>query len=170
MDRVRQQLARYPELWGQHPQRTGEGSPHAQSLDIWLRFRDPAELHEPADYGAPHWPVWYPAWDILTALHPIVFAIAHEMEATAIGGILMTKIPPGCEILPHQDHGWHPEHFSTKVYAIIQANPLCVNRCEDEEVVMREGEAWSFVNHVTHSVRNDGTNDRIALIITMRTV
>jgi hypothetical protein len=167
---ARRQIAAHPELWGEHLERTGPGSPHAQSQDIWLRFRDSSELHEPKDYGAPHWPVWYHAWTVLTQLHPIVFGIAHEMRATAIGGILLTRIPPQAAILPHVDTGWHPGHFLQKAYAILAANAACVNICLDEEVVMREGECWQFVNHVEHSVRNDGATDRIALIVTMRTV
>ena len=44
------ELAAAPELWGQHPERTGApGSPHRESEDIWLRFRDRSELVEASD-------------------------------------------------------------------------------------------------------------------------
>ena len=167
---IKRQIEQHHHLWGEHPERIDfEDSPHVQSQDIWLRFRDQSELHQPSDYGMPHWPVWYPAWKQLTSLHSLVFHIAHEVKATDIGGILMTRIPAGASILPHVDTGWHPEHFSKKCYAIIKANAWCVNRCMDEEVIMREGECWLFDNSVTHSVDNAGSGDRIAMIVTMRT-
>ncbi len=164
------QLDAHPELWGAHPERVqAPNSPHAQSQDIWLRFRDPAELHEPADYAAPHFAVFYPAWHALPALHPIAFDVMRAMEAVYLGGCLITKIPAGASILPHVDEGWHPAFNQTKVYAILRANDRCINRCLDESLVMRAGEAWQFRNDVEHSVENRGTTERIALILTMRT-
>ena len=164
------QLAAHPELWNQHPERTSiPGSPHAASSDIWLRFRDPTELHEPADYGAPHFAVWYPAWHLLPGLHPIVFDVARAVEATYIGGCLITRIPAGAAILPHVDRGWHPESLPAKAYIILKANDGCVNWCEDEAVVMKTGTAWRFRNDLVHSVQNNGDSERIAVILTMRT-
>lgn len=164
------QLDANPSLWGRNPERIAvEGSPHAQSQDIWVRFRDPSVLHEPADYGAPHWAVWYPAWHVLTALHPVVFALASDVRATYIGGILITRIPAGAAILPHIDRGWHPDTMDTKAYLVLRANEDCINRCGDEAVIMRPGEAWVFRNDITHSVENHGETERIAVIVTMRT-
>jgi hypothetical protein len=159
-----------PELWGQYPERLiVPNSPHAQSQDIWLRFRPRAELTDPAKCGEPHFPVFYPAWDRLPGLHPLVFDIMARVKATSLGGILMTKIPPGKAILPHTDSGWHPTFNDTKAYVILKANDLCFNRCLDETVIMQPGEAWLFRNDIVHSVENHGATDRIALIITMRT-
>ena len=162
------QLDAHPELWGQHPERiNAPNSPHAQSQDIWLRFRPKSELHEPADYGAPHFACFWPAWHVLTALHATTFDVMHMMRATYLGGCLITRIPAGKQILPHVDRGWHPEHNETKCYVIIKANNGCINYCEDESVVMRPGECWQFRNDITHSVWNRGDTDRIAMILTM---
>ena len=165
-----EQLKAHPELWGQHPERiNAPNSPHAQSSDIWLRFRPKAELREPADDGAPHFAEFWPAWHALPGLHSITFDVMRAVEATYLGGCLMTRIPAGAEILPHVDRGWHPTWNDTKVYVILRANDRCLNYCGGEECVMKPAEAWTFRNDITHSVLNGGDTERIAVILTMRT-
>jgi hypothetical protein len=163
------QLERRPDLWDRDPQRTtASNSPHRQSSDIWLRFRPRSELSTPETYGEPHFAAFWPAWDELPALRPIVFRVMSLVDAVYLGGILLTRIPAGCEIFPHVDRGWHPEFLNRKVYVIIKANERCLNHCMDETVTMRPGEAWLFDNGVTHSVENRGDDERIAMIVTMR--
>lgn len=163
------QLAAHPDLWDRDPERTAlPDSPHAQASDIWIRFRAKSELTEPAKYGEPHFAEFYPAWYELTALRPIVFRVMARMQAVYLGGILITRIPAGAKILPHVDRGWHPEFMNAKAYVIFQANERCINRCEDEAVIMRPGEAWLFNNLVTHSVDNDGDEERLVMVMTMR--
>lgn len=167
---LKAELACSPDLWNQHNARkTAEGSPHAQMDDIWVRFRDPDELTSPEKYNEPHEAVNYPAWDALPAFELIVDDIMARVEADALGGILITRIPPQGKILPHNDRGgWHAEHYNRKVYLPIQANDKCVNHCMDESVAMKAGECWSFNNLLTHSVENNGDSDRITAIICMR--
>lgn len=162
------QLDAHPELWGQHPERIdAPNSPHAQSQDIWLRFRPETELHQPADYGAPHFAEFYPAWWLLPGLHRLAFEVMCAMQATYLGGCLLTRIPAGKAILPHVDTGWHPTWNETKCYVILKANKGCINHCLDETVVMQAGDCWQFRNDVEHSVWNRGDTDRIAMILTM---
>lgn len=164
------QLAAHPDLWGEYPERiNAPGSPHVQSNDIWVRFRPRHELTAPVHYGEPHFAVFYPAWEALPALHPMVFGVMAAVSATYLGGILLTRIPAGAAILPHVDRGWHPSIMDTKAYVILQANEHCTNRCGGETVIMRAGEVWLFENQITHSVENNGDIPRIALIVTMRT-
>lgn len=164
------QLKAHPELWNQHPARTGEGSPHRGIPDIWVRYRAPEELTAPDKFDEPHFAAFYPAWRILTELHPIVFGIMAKVRATYLGGILITHIPPRRAVKPHADFGWHPSHHNLKVYVPIQSSPGCINYCGGEAVNMRSGEAWSFNNLVEHSVVNDGDTDRYTLILCMRTL
>jgi len=169
VDEALDQILAQPHLWDRDPERTSlPNSPHTQSSDIWLRFRPKQELTEPARFGDPHFAAFYSAWHDLPALHPIVFHIMAMVQAVYLGGILITRIPPGKAILPHADKGWHPEFMNCKAYVILQANEQCLNRCEDETVIMKPGEAWLFNNLVTHSVENRGEKERIALITTMR--
>jgi hypothetical protein len=156
--------------WGQFPARTGHASPHSGTDDLWLRFRAPDELTSPAAYGEPHFATWYPAWATVPALRPIIYNLMWLVRAEYLGGVLVTRIPPGAQVAPHHDRGsWHSEWLGTKAYVILSANSRCVNRYETEEYRMEAGEAWLFDNQVTHSVRNDGDTPRIALIATMRT-
>lgn len=167
---VVEQLAAHPELWDQYPARTAlAGSPHVETSDIWLRFRDQGELVRREDYGTPHFAVFYPAWYALPAAHAIVFRLMAEVKAVYLGGILITRIPAGACVRPHHDRGsWHAEYLNTKVYVVLKANDQCTNWCEDERVIMRPGDAWEFENLRTHGVINDGDTERLALIVTMR--
>jgi hypothetical protein len=163
------QLDAHPGLWGQKPDRTAiPDSPHRQTTDIWLRFRPEHELTSREKYGEPHFAAFWPAWYALPGLHPIVFDIMARMQAVYLGGILLTRIPAGAEVLPHIDTGWHPTFNNTKAYVILKANPDCLNHCLDETVVMQPREAWLFNNTVIHSVQNRGDDERIAMVITMR--
>lgn len=160
-----EQLNAHPELWDQVTIRTTwEEGPFTETSDIWLRFGDDTET-----WGGPHFPVFYPAWDLLPALHPIVFDLMARIKATNLGGIWITRIPPGNSVKPHSDAGvWHAEFYPHKAYVIISGSN-CTNRYEDEEYNLLPGESWIFNNLVTHSVENHGDTERIAAIVCMRT-
>jgi hypothetical protein len=163
------QLDARPDLWDQHTTRTRRANtPHAEASDIWVRFRPFDELHEPINYSEPHFPVWYPAWHALPALAPIVYGLCAHVKCVHLGGVLITKIPPGKRILPHADRGWHAEYHNAKVYVPLKSNADCVNVCEQERHVMNVGEAWFFNNLRMHSVENNGASERITLIVSMR--
>lgn len=164
------QLQEWPELWDAYTPRTeSEASPHHGVSDIWLRYRPRDELTEPGKFIEPHFPAWWPAWSKLPALRPIVFGLMSRCEATALGGVFITRIPPGGEVKPHDDaYSWHAQHYATKAYVVLAGNGRVINSCLDEEVVMQPGTAWTFNNLVTHGVRNEGDSDRITLIVAMR--
>lgn len=170
-DPALKQLATHQALWGANPERlTLPNSPHAQTQDIWLRARPRRELTSKASYGEPHFPAFYPAWHTLSALQPMVMSVMTQMRAGMLGFTMLSRIPAGCAVLPHVDTGWHAEFCHCKAYVILAANERCVNICGDERIWMRSGSSWLFENRVPHSVVNDGDTDRIALIITMRTI
>ena len=93
-----------------------------------------------------------------------------RFRAVQLGNVLLTKILPGGEVKAHSDQGWGPSFFDLKFYIVLQGNDRCVNWCEDDRVTMRTREAWMFRNTVPHGVVNNGDEDRISLIITMRSV
>jgi hypothetical protein len=158
-----------PELWDADPDRTTrDASPHADSSDIWLRYFPRASLMSDADFNTPGLCEFYPAWHRLPSLHRVVWALMSTLQATELGGCLLTRLPPGGRILPHVDDSWHARHFNRKVYGVLRSNPWCINRCEDEVVSFRAGELWSFVNTVPHSVENLGETERVAAIFCFR--
>jgi hypothetical protein len=166
---LRLDLYRQPELWNEHTARTGGAGSFVGTDDVWVRFRDPAELTSREAFAEPHVPVFYPAWHALPHLRPIVFGLMARVEAVQLGGILLTRVPAGGQVAPHDDKGrWHSTWFNTKAYIPLSSNPGCYNTCADERVVMQVGEAWLFNNLEVHSTVNDGDTDRVTLIVSMR--
>jgi hypothetical protein len=163
-------LQRQPELWNQHNERKEfAGSAHTATSDIWVRYNDPANLAQGYDkFTAEHDAVWYPTYHALPQLRPIIFGLMAKCESVRLGGVLITRIPPGGHVLPHADSGWHPEYYNMKLYVPILANPQCVNRVEDERVVMAPGDCWYFNNLKEHEVINSGDTERVTLIICLR--
>lgn len=160
------------DLWNKNSiRKTREASPHVQMDDIWVRYRDDKKFRESGDYSKfnePHFPIWYPSYKKLPQLRPIIFGLMARMNASMLGGVLITRIPPGGKIEPHSDKGWHPEFYKTKIYVPLQTNPQCWNRVQDEVVTMEPGSAWFFNNLEEHEVQNNGQDDRITLIVCMR--
>jgi hypothetical protein len=165
-------LARQPKLWDRHGFRKEiPDGPHSQMNDIWLRYNDEKPFKASGDWSTfndEHESVYYPEWFHLPQVKPIVFGLMARTEATRLGGVLITRIPSGCRIDPHIDGGWHANYYNTKLYVVLQSNPQCINRVEDERVAMAPGEVWYFDNTKEHEVVNDGPDDRITLIVCMR--
>lgn len=165
-------LQRQPKLWNRHRVRKDiEGTPHADMSDIWLRYRDVKPFEESGDFTGfndEHDAVFYPEWYALPQVRPIVMGLLARVEGVRLGGVMITKIPPGGKILPHADEGWHAKYYNTKLYVVLQTNPQCINRVEDDVVAMAPGEVWFFDNTKEHEVINDGPDDRITLIICIR--
>lgn len=152
-----------PYLWNQKPLRkVAEGTPHEAMDDIWLRFAG-----KPEEYDKPHFPIWYPAEGVLP-VRQIILAMMARAQATHLGGVLITRIPPGGRINPHADHGWHPEFYNCKFYLPLATNDACTFRVEDEKVVMQAGDIWWLDNTVEHEIINEGDTERITLIVCMR--
>lgn len=162
-------LKQQPELWDQNQlRRTLDGTPHGDMRDIWIRWRaDAYDAGKKGEFLGPHFPIWYPAFYTLP-LRNIIFAMMADVQATHLGGILITRIAPGESIKPHADKGWHPEFYNTKLYLPLATNDKCVFRVEDERVVMKVGEVWWLDNTVEHEVTNDGDTERITLIVCTR--
>lgn len=164
------QIKANPQLWNENAERKYSNSPHLDVSDIWVRFRDKAELKTPYDYAAPHVPTWYPSRRLITEAEVLAMDMMALMKGVQLGCVLITKIPPGGCVLPHHDRGrWNAEFMNTKLYIPIAGNKDCINECEGEHVNMMPGEVWSFDNLKIHSVENNGTTDRITLIVCLRT-
>lgn len=170
VSRVNAELAAYPEMWGARGYRISDPtSPHHGVPDIWLRHRNLNELDRPNSHHEPHFAEFYPEWWALPSLHPIVYGLMAHMKAVYLGGILITKIPPGESVKPHSDAGgWHAEFNNHKLYLVLKANPFCINYCDGEAENFRQGDVWEFSNLVDHSVVNNGDTERQTVIISMR--
>jgi aspartyl/asparaginyl beta-hydroxylase len=163
------ELADVPE-WGLYAERKErEGTAHGDTTDLWCRFFARETLKEPADYNRPGQCVFYPVWDRLPSIHPVVWGLMASQRSVELGGILVTRLRPGGRILRHSDRGaWHAERYNCKCYVVLQANARCVVECDGDEQVFREGEIFELDNLRQHSMENGGTTPRTTLIITMR--
>jgi hypothetical protein len=164
------QLDASPHLWDEHRERTDrDDSPMRGTSDIWLRYFPREVLTSKEAYLAPGLLAFYPAWDALPTVHPVAFALMSTFRGVELGGCLISRIPPGGEVKTHTDGAaWTARHFNRKFYIPLRTNPGCRNVTLDEEVVFQAGEVWEFDNLVPHSVHNDGGEERINLIITLR--
>lgn len=162
-----------PHLWNQNTLRTTHAnSPHTSVSDIWIRFND----LEPYQQGGAdiagvldqHESIWYPAAAELPQVRSLVFALMARVEGERLGRVLITSLEPGKRVDPHPDSGDHARYFE-RFHIVLQATPGMVFRCGDEQVQMKAGEAWWFQNQIEHEVVNNGSDDRIHLIVDIKT-
>ncbi len=162
------ELHRHPHLWNAYDVRkTFPGTPHAAMDDIWLRGPPQGTLSDHAAHKGAHTPEFWRAWHALPSIRPLVFAMMAQSQAVHLGGILITRLPPGGVIAPHVDRdSWHARYFNWKLHLTLAGSSL--SRCGDEAVTMVAGDIWNFPSAVEHSVENPVDTDRIVLIVSMR--
>lgn len=179
-------VQRQSELWNQNKLRTAhKNSPHSEVDDIWLRFIDLSAYGELQDseYGATykenpeakkqildqHESIFYPAWFKLPQASPIIFDLMRRVEGIRLGRVLITKLTPGKRITPHVDGGDHAAYYD-RYHCILQNGPGSIFKAGNEIVTMKAGDVWWFDNSSLHEVVNNSTDDRLTMIIDIRTV
>ncbi len=156
-------LLKNPSLWNQNTARTeDEKSPHFGLDDIWARFGE----QERAVDGEAHDSKWYPSSDIL-GIKPLVYDIFRFAEGDELGGVLITRIPPGKMCKPHTDPGWHARRYQKFAVQITSApgQKFCF---EGEELETKPGDLFWFDNQFTHWVTNETPYERVTMIICIR--
>jgi hypothetical protein len=165
-----EQIEAHPELWGQFGWRKNiPGGPHKGMTDIWVRYNDYKNLGP--KFNDEHESVWYPAYEALPALKPILDQLMKATDGKRLGGILITKIPAGGSIAKHIDRGWHVDTYD-KFYVSLKSSPRAKFICfdgEGETLEPKAGECWRFDNRLPHSVENESKEDRVTLIVCIET-
>jgi len=161
------QIQAQPDVWNRHTQRTYDGD-HKGVSDIWVRFRDFSEFDGSPDFFmTEHQSVWYPVAYQLPAVIDLVSQLFRNVDAEKLGGVLITKIPPGGEVKPHTDGGWHASYY-TKYAIQLMGDQKQLFGFDDCELRANDGDSYTFDNSKTHFVKNLSTRDRITLIICVR--
>lgn len=161
------QIDAHPELWGEFGWRKNiPHGPHGQMTDIWVRYNDIKNLGP--KFNDEHDPVWYPAYDALPALKQIIYPLMAMVEGERLGGVLITRIPPGRGIAPHIDKSWHVDYYD-KFYVQLKSRPGAIFCCGDDRLNPKPGEVWRFDNRKLHWVNNNSDDDRMTLIVCIRT-
>jgi hypothetical protein len=86
-----------------------------------------------------------------------------------LGRVMINRIRPGGRIFPHADTAAHVSYY-TRFHLCLQSDPGYVFRCGDESVFMAAGEIWRFDNSLEHEVVNNGKDDRISMVVDIRTM
>ena len=160
---------RQSSLWNTLTFRTDfEASPHREVSDIILRLQpldgSSQDKRECVDYAA---------FAALPQARRVVYALMAHVEGERLGRVMLTRLPPGGQIYPHEDIGPTPLHYDTEPYyqrfhLVLQADDKSIFQCGTEYVHMKPGEVWWFDNSKTHAVYNDGQVDRIHLIMDIK--
>ena len=148
--------------------------PFAQIETIMLRFPS-RSVHETEEALAKHLEnfdqhenIDQPAYALLTDARPLVRALMTQVHGERLGRVLINKIRPGGRIFPHADEPVHAEYWD-RYHFVLQSTPGCLFRCGDETVNMKTGEVWWFQNQIEHEVVNNGSDDRIHMVVDIRT-
>lgn len=159
-------IQRQPDLWDQHTIRTQHpGTAHAEVSDILVWFND---LNDPEAIANDREVVAFPAWARLPQIRPLIFTLMRCVEGVRLGRVIVTRLAPGRSISPHVDGG-APATYFDRYQIALQSLPGCVFSAGNEVVQMRTGECWWFDNTQLHSVVNNSADDRLALIVDVRT-
>ena len=164
------QLAACPEEWNRHTMRTiaYEESPHKQVSDIWVRYNAWENFKgDPQAFNGPHDAVWYPVVSKLPAAWKLARYVVMHVGGNRLGGVLITRIPPGGEVKPHSDHGWHAEFYEKFAVQVAgnEKQAFCFDDCELRPVT---GDLYTFNNQFTHWVKNESDVDRITMIVCVK--
>ncbi len=164
-------LSQKQHLWDQNTLRTAhDATPHKQVSDIWLRFNDLELYRQTGDASSvidQHESINYPALAELPQARTLIFNLMAYVQGERLGRCIITRLAPGCRIDPHEDGGDHAAYYE-RYHIALQSNPDVLFRCGDEMVQMMPGQVWWFDNSVEHEVINNGTDDRIHLIVDIR--
>lgn len=166
------ELKNNPELWNEHTFRTANPlSPHRDVSDIWVRYNDLANLDplNQAAFHTEHDAVWYPSSDKLASVKKLVYDLMHLVSGERLGGVLITRIPPGAQCHPHTDAGsWHSGYYDK--YAIqLESDPQQAFCFEEGSFSAAPGDVYWFNNQDIHWVTNDSAVARITMIVCIRT-
>lgn len=147
--------------------------------DIWVHMpRITGSLETPADvlktyqeqYAESTENVWYRGAE-LPLVRAVIYALAYDNYASEIGRVVISKLPPGCEIKAHSDSGAGNEKY-VRFHWALQSAPGQVFWCgegEDyEEYEAPTGSYFYFRNDKLHGVKNASKKDRYTLHVDLK--
>jgi hypothetical protein len=163
------QVARQADLWKadtylrDYPQ-----GPFGDTETIFLRFPPSSVTDMERSTKDQHECVWMDGALHLPAARQMIFNLMATVEGERLGRVMINKLRPGGRIYPHADTPAHAEYWD-RFHIVLQSLPGNNFRCGDETIHMRTGEVWWFQNAVEHEVVNNSADDRIHMIVDIRT-
>lgn len=163
------EVRRQPHLWREDTYlRDYPQGPFHDVETIFLRFPPASVTELERSHKDPHECVWMDGALHLPAARPLIFALLAQVQGERLGRVMINKIVPGGRIYPHADTPEHAQYWD-RFHYVLEASPGVLFRCGEERVQMARGELWWFQNALEHEVVNNSPNDRIHLIIDVRT-
>lgn len=140
-------------------------SPHKEVNDILLRFSDPSSDKIGDELICEN----TPAMLALPQARELVFSLMARVQGVMLGRVMVTRLAPGGRIHPHADTQGKYANTYRRFHIVLQSEPGCVFQAGDEQVYMRPGDVWDFNAHALHEVFNGSANDRLHLIVDIKT-
>lgn len=155
-----------------HYRRTSPNSPHYEMTDLWVRYNDIKNFAPLGDgkstFNDEHDSVWYSVSEELPSIKKVCFDLMRSVDGERLGGILVTKLPPKGKIHRHVDSGWHAAYYD-KFYIPITTPKGSFFGFDGGDIHSELGQAWWFDNSIPHWVENDTDEERISMIVCIRT-
>lgn len=168
-------VMRRPEMWKEDTYlRDYPQGPFGQIESIILRF-PPRTVHETEEALKQHLAnfdqhenVDQPVYKLLPEARPLVMNLMHYVGGERLGRVIINKIAPGGVIYPHADTPSHAEYYS-RFHIVLKSAPGVVFRCDDERAYFEPGSVFWFNNKLEHEVINNSEDDRIHMVVDIRT-
>ncbi len=109
-----------------------------------------------------------PIFKSLPEARKYIFDLMAAINGERLGRVMINKLKPGGIIYPHCDTPVHAEYWD-RFHLVLKSQPGSNFRCGDEWVNMQTGDVWWFNNRLEHEVINNSDDDRIHMIIDIRT-
>lgn len=109
-----------------------------------------------------------PVFAMLPEAREVIFNLMAAVQGERLGRCMVNKLRPGGRIFAHADTPAHAEYWD-RFHIVLASAPGSNFRCADETVNMGTGECWWFNNLLEHEVVNNSADDRIHLIVDIRT-
>jgi hypothetical protein len=148
--------------------------PFGECESIILRFQpvqhydDEAQYREQFDKIDQHECVDRDVFRLLPEARAIVFMLMAYVEGERLGRVIINKMIPGGKIFPHSDGEAHALYYD-RHHIVLQSTPGAIFRAGSDQVTMPTGSVWWFDNSQDHEVINNGSDDRIHMIVDIRT-
>lgn len=163
------QVGRQGHLWREDTYlRDYPQGPFHDTETIFLRF-PPASVTE-LERGEKdqHESVWMDGSIHLPAAREVIFNLMRKVEGERLGRVMINKLRPGGRVFPHADTPAHAEYWD-RYHWVLQSGAGCNFRCGAETVHMPPGQIWWFAHELEHEVVNNSRDDRIHVVIDIRT-
>jgi hypothetical protein len=109
-----------------------------------------------------------PVFKLLPEARPLIFSLMAFVQGERLGRVIINKIRPGGVIYPHADTPDHANYWD-RFHIVLQSQPGVIFRAGSEKVYMGVGQAWWFDNTQEHEVINNSAEDRIHMVVDIRT-